>query len=349
MELFKRRNFYYWMLQIGGWTFFVAFIVMLNFIVDKQETFNKNTMLGLLFFLFINIAISHLVRVAIKFFGGLPQHILKFLWISILISFVFGVVSASLLFAVDKTFGIPNSHDYWSYILNNAIGLGLLKFIWLLIYFGFHLYERIQEQRILNLKLEAAKNESELLSLRRQLNPHFIFNALNSVKALVEDDPNKAKQAITKISNILRTTLTTNKDHFVSLKVELELVEAYLGLEQIRFEERLKFNVHCDASLKNFVVPPFSIQNLVENAIKHGISKLALGGEVKVEITDNNNQLDIRVWNTGKLIKNAPSTNIGVENVNKRLGLLFDHYFFQLTQQEDLVLAEIKIPKKTML
>ena len=119
--------------------------------------------------------------------------------------------------------------------------------------------------------------EIELNNLKSQLNPHFIFNALNSIRALVDENPSKSKQAINQLSNILRNSLASDKKGLTKFEDELKIVKDYLGLESIRFEERLKteFDIHPDS--QKFLVPPLMIQTLVENGIKHGISKLTAG------------------------------------------------------------------------
>ena len=125
--------------------------------------------------------------------------------------------------------------------------------------------------------------EIELNNLKSQLNPHFIFNALNSIRALVDENPLKSKQAINQLSNILRNSLASDKKGLTKFEDELKIVKDYLGLESIRFEERLKteFDIHPES--QKFLVPPLMIQTLVENGIKHGISKLTPGGVIQLK------------------------------------------------------------------
>ena len=119
-------------------------------------------------------------------------------------------------------------------------------------------------------KYEASMVQIELNHLKSQLNPHFIFNALNSIRALVDENPGKSKQAINQLANILRNSLASDKKGLTKFEDELKIVKDYLGLEHIRFEERLRaeFDIHPDSHL--FHVPPLMIQTLVENGIKHG-------------------------------------------------------------------------------
>ena len=108
--------------------------------------------------------------------------------------------------------------------------------------------------------MEASRNEIELKNLRSQLNPHFLFNALNSIRALVEVEPKKSKEAINLLSSLLRSSLTVNKSSLVTIEKELEMVEAYLKLEKIRFEERLEIKIRVDQLIKQLNIPAFTIQ-----------------------------------------------------------------------------------------
>ena len=125
--------------------------------------------------------------------------------------------------------------------------------------------------------------EIELNNLKSQLNPHFIFNALNSIRALVDENPSKSKQAINQLSNILRNSLASDKKGLTKFEDEIKIVKDYLGLESIRFEERLKTEFEIHPESQKFLVPPLMIQTLVENGIKHGISKLTPGGVIQLK------------------------------------------------------------------
>jgi hypothetical protein len=218
--------------------------------------------------------------------------------------------------------------------------------IWSVIYFAFHFFEKSRNEEIRNLKLEAMRTEVELNNLKAQLNPHFMFNSMNSIRALVDEDPVLAKQSITKLSNILRNTLIMGRKKFVTLEEELSMVEDYLNLEKIRYEERLHFVKEIDPDVMRLLIPPLIIQTLSENAVKHGISRLQNGGEVKIRIFKNDHELDIRVENTGSLQNpSKSSTGIGISNTKQRLELLYDKKaHFSLFEEYGKVIAEIRIP-----
>jgi LytS/YehU family sensor histidine kinase len=222
----------------------------------------------------------------------------------------------------------------------------LIYFVWTLFYFTYHYFERYNAA----LKYEALKNEIELNNLKSQLNPHFIFNALNSIRALVDENPAKSKDAITQLSSILRTSLVINRSKLTRFSDELNTVRDYLDLESIRFEERLKTKFDIDPKSKNFTVPPLMIQTLVENGIKHGISKLQRGGEISVRTEVKESILWIQIRNNGQLPHQRlnGTKGFGIENTIQRLKLLYGNKatFSIQNEDKDTVLTEICLPQK---
>ncbi len=194
---------------------------------------------------------------------------------------------------------------------------------WSLIYFGFHYLQNYKKTEIQNLRWEASSKDIELNKLKSQLNPHFMFNSMNSIRALIDEDPAKAKEAVTQLSNILRNTLLMNKNKEIFLEEELKIVKDYLALEHIRYEERLKYNFNIEEGALKKIVPPLIVQAQVENAIKHGISKLPKGGEVNVNAKLMDKNLLIEINNTGQLSNEQSETGFGLLNSKQRLELLY--------------------------
>src|SRR5688572_18746285 len=230
------------------------------------------------------------------------------------------------------------------------LGFGLwyvfLMFVWTLFYFTYHYIERYNK----SLRYEASMIEIELNNLKNQLNPHFIFNALNSIRALVDENPSKSKQAINQLSNILRNSLTFEKKGLTKFDDEMKIVNDYLGLESIRFEERLKTEIDIHPSSNSFLVPPFMIQTLVENGIKHGISKLTQGGIIQVKTLADKNRLKIQIRNSGHMVNGAKRTKsggTGIANTKHRLKLLYgeEASFRIVNENNNFVLTEIIIPQ----
>jgi len=200
----------------------------------------------------------------------------------------------------------------------------IIFLLWSALYFAGNYLRNYRSEEIKNLRHNALRNEVELNNLKSQLNPHFMFNSMNSIRALVDDEPDNAKDAITKLSSLLRTTLLIGKKKLIPLADELKLVKDYLALEKIRYEERLITELNIDAGTYFNKVPPLMLLTLVENSIKHGISHLPKGGVVKIDISKEKNYLEIIVTNSGIFKEGVTSgTGIGIKNTKKRLNLLY--------------------------
>ncbi len=172
-------------------------------------------------------------------------------------------------------------------------------------------------------------------NLRSQLNPHFLFNSLNSIRALVDIEPAKAKTSITTLSNLLRQSLVLGRENLVPLESELNVSKSYLDLERVRFEERLNVEWDIDNNLEDFQVPPFSLQMMVENAIKHGISNLKNGGVVRIKAYAADERVCIQVINSGNL-QEVMDLGVGIQNIQKRLELQYgDNASFALRELPD--------------
>ena len=199
----------------------------------------------------------------------------------------------------------------------------LLIAIWMLIYIVYHYVERNRKYELDRLKLETTVKELELKTIKSHINPHFIFNSLNSIRALVDENPKRARRAITELSNILRSSMQAEKSETVTLERELDIVKDYLALEQMRFEERLKIEFDIDEDALQQPVPPMMLQTLVENAIKHGISKQIKGGVVRVVAAFKNNDLELLVQNTGQLSIPINDEGFGIKSTEDRLNLMY--------------------------
>ena len=197
----------------------------------------------------------------------------------------------------------------------------ILIALWLLLYMIWHYLERNRTDELDRLRLEKAVKELELKTIKSHINPHFIFNSLNSIRALVDENPKRARTAITELSNILRSSLQVEKMETVPLKKELDIVADYLALEQMRFEERLKVELDIDEDTLEQPVPPMMLQTLVENAIKHGISKRINGGIIKITSKFTGNDFELIVQNTGNLDGQA-SEGFGIKSTRDRLKFL---------------------------
>jgi sensor histidine kinase YesM len=220
---------------------------------------------------------------------------------------------------------------------------------WILLYLGYHNQRRVHMAEAETLRLELAIRETELSALRAQLNPHFLFNSLNSLRGLISENPARAQEAVTGLAALLRHTLQLSRARTTTLEHELDATKHYLELESLRFERRLRYEIDADPRVLDFAVPPMLIQNLVENAIKHGIARLAEGGSVRVAIRRSSHALHIRVTNSGTLAGVPGKRGIGLTNSLERLRLMFgERVTFQLRQlQPTEVACDIVVPIAT--
>lgn len=224
--------------------------------------------------------------------------------------------------------------------------------LWLVIYVMYSFASEHQNSQIEKVKLEASVKESEAKILRAQMNPHFVFNALNGIRALISEDPSKAQSAITNLSNLLRSALVSERKTTITLKEELKTIEDYLSLEKIRYEERLQIKWEISPESLKVQVPPMMLQTLVENAIKHGVQKAVRWGFVEVKTHIVNDLLKISIRNTGKLLDKKQIKQhggFGLENTRKRIKLLYgEKGNFEIFQDDPLtVKALIEIPLDT--
>lgn len=196
------------------------------------------------------------------------------------------------------------------------------------------------------LQLEGLVKELELKTIKAHINPHFIFNSLNSIRALVDENPQRARKAITELSNILRSSMQAEKMETVPFERELSIVKDYLALENMRFEDRLKVEYQVDDDTLEQPVPPMMLQTLVENAIKHGISKQINGGIVKIISDYKGDYHQLVVQNTGQLNGKMNAEGFGLSSTTDRLSLLYgDKARFDIKQiNGSLVEAKVLIP-----
>jgi len=335
----------YWTLQIIGWSGYAALQIFFLFLVDSPEIKNvASLVISALWFLIS----THFFRIYIKRNRWLKITLAGLVPRMLLASFLLGISHYIIFVFILIVFNIVNyAEDFSPFtIITYVFSSMIYYFVWTLVYFIYHYVDNYNK----SLKYEAAINEIELNKLKSQLNPHFIFNALNSIRALVDDEPLKAKKAITQLSSILRSSLVMNKHKLTDFKEELETVKDYLELESIRFEERLKIHLDIESGSENFKVPPLMIQTLVENGIKHGISNLKEGGTINISTKIVDSKLHVLIRNSGKYVNGKLRTRkgFGIENTIQRLNLIYgDHASFKIDNEKNnnTVITELIIPQ----
>jgi two-component system LytT family sensor kinase len=203
-------------------------------------------------------------------------------------------------------------------------------FIYIMQFVLYHSFEILRELRLkekFTLELLALQKEQELAILKSQINPHFLFNTLNSISAMASTNAEETRTMIAQLGDLFRYVLDSSKTDWVPIKKELQFIKDYLDLESKRMGERLTIEFQVDQSLAAFSIPPMILQPLVENAIKHGIAPLEEGGKVTVEIQRNKETVVFRVSDTGVGLKSADPlltmSGIGLKNIDARLRKIY--------------------------
>ena len=336
----------YWSLQIGGWSLYAIVQIAASLIAAGGLGVSTQRIIFLAYEAIFCLIVSHIYRYYINKWRWLSLGMARLIPKAIVSVFVLGLIMYFLRIPISlplRLFNMEVAFDPQN-ILGLSFYYAIIFFLWSALYFIYNYFERYNK----SLKLDAHARAIELNNLKSQLNPHFIFNALNSIRALVDENPAKSKLAINQLSSILRNSLVADKRGLTRFKDELKVVKDYLGLEHIRFEERLQTEFIIDPHSRDFLVPPLMIQTLVENGIKHGISRLTEGGLIQIKTRIVNDRLNIQIRNSGQYMNGVKRTTggMGLENTKQRLRLIYgDAASFRiLTENDSFVLTEITIP-----
>jgi len=219
-------------------------------------------------------------------------------------------------------------------------------FVWSALYFGYHAQRQLHELQIKHLEQQGATRDAMLQALRAQVNPHFFFNSLNTLRHLIDEDPTKARTMVTQLGQVFRSSLNQSDQALVTLRDEWATVAAYLSIESARFEQRLRVTHRIEPEALDRMLPPFLLQTLVENAIKFGVSPNEKGGEIHIACDVRDRTLHLQVSNSGALASgDATSTGVGLANARERLRLLFgEAASLTLTEFDHQVIATVRLP-----
>jgi two-component system, LytTR family, sensor kinase len=336
----------YWLCQLGGWLGMVlielsnyTFFIFGKFRWEFVAQFGLSAFIGLL--------VTHAYRYFLIRIGYFQKNH-KGIWLFGLVSTLLLALLITLLGYGTALFSQPRE------ILDNIRLIDLVGqvynwsryvVVWIIIYFLYHLLQRNHAMEQEKLQMETSAKTAELELLKTQLNPHFLFNALNSIKALVSINPEVSRDAIVKLSELLRFTLQYNKEQEIPLQEELAEVEKYLELEILRFGERLQVLYKIPDTIKSALIPPAVLLTLAENAVKHGISQSAKPGEIIIEGSLHENQLLLTMKNTGVY---APGDRVGIGllQIRRRLEELYKgKAVLTLENRDHYVVATLKIPQ----
>ena len=342
---YNRKNF--WVFQVLGWSIFSIYA----FYVTTTTVFTRSSgilpVAGLLIWLITGFFLSLLLRIV--FLAGTDRGQNSFFKISIAV-FLPLILTSAWIFEWNLLLN-PGFHLKTRYTIFDAPKNFILDFVfvygplylWTFFYYGFKSWYSFIDQKIETEKAASMLARANLQMLRYQLNPHFLFNSLNSIKALIHENTELAEITITSLSDFLRATLQYNERLQIPVYEELGIIKKYLTIEKLRYEERLDFEIEADEIVKEMEIPCFITQPLVENAIKHGLINNPSGIKLKIRISGTDGIILIEVSNSGKLAENW-SKGIGLKNLLERLEKSFPgRTSFSLKQENNNIVARIII------
>jgi hypothetical protein len=345
----------YWACQIAGWTL----MFVLNLIASLAVMpFHWRYVLANAAISLVGFTLTHSLRAIsrARHWEQLPvSRLLPRVGLAIL-----GCVAGTLLifFGADEVFDAvygernvfgPEPRFNWiagAFVVMSA-NLSAVYLTWCGIYYGVQLLRRQQRAETERWRLQAALSSAELGALKAQLNPHFLFNALNGLRGLILEDPARAQHVVTRLAAILRYSLQASERETVSLAEELRMVDDYLELEGVRFEERLRVVREIADDALAVYVPPMVVQTLVENAIKYGVSRDPQPSDVSIAARIDGGTLEVKIGNTGTITPLNNGTGVGLRNAADRIHRLWgDAASLRLAEDRPgHVTATLRIPR----
>lgn len=341
----------YWLAQSIGWG---AVLLLQLATAFSQERYAAALPISL--FIVAAVLGTHVFRVYLIHLRGGKHTGLSFI-LRALCGLILTAVACTLVSALLAHFNSKGIRPEERFSYFSFFGVLFTLVPWLSLYFGVNYYRSYRQSTIDRLRLETAVKDAELRLLRSQVDPHFLFNSLNTLRALIPEDfatPQElatARDAISLLSDVLRTSLLSGTRSAVSLAEELEHVENFVSLEKLRFESRLNFTRAIAPEALACLVPPLLVQSLVENAIKYGIATRETGGRIELYARVEKSELSLIVTNPGNLNQVSVTTGVGLKNARARLALIFGPTAtLCLTQtRPDLVQTAVRIPALTTL
>ena len=313
-------------LVIGMWSIYTLLDVVPHVLQPHHIPF-----LEVLFWETCHGAVKLITSVPVWFIVIRWMHEKQWYWkvlVHIVLFPLYGIVNSAYQYYVDvwlKTglYGGP-VQNVMSWILYFNLLAYIIQFA---VYHGYEILRELRIKERIALQLSALQKEQELATLKSQINPHFLFNTLNSISAMVSANAEETRTMIAQLADMLRYIIEGFKIDLVPLRAELHFVKDYINLESKRMGDRLTTEFQVDQSLAAFPIPPMILQPLVENAIKHGISPLEEGGRVTLQIQKSKDTILFRVSDTGVGLSStdplSAGNGIGLKNIDTRLRRIY--------------------------
>ncbi len=351
----KNKTRTFWLLQTTSWGVYWLF----NLLIVHENALNRQSPV---FFIWTFLAyfsgfwISLLLRWFYKKIKFKSRSLFGLSCVVLLGSFfasqIWMIVDQflNLIFATPENPAIPFGTVYY---ISLTITWSLVLIAWSILYLSIKFWMEWQIQKEKTELANDLAHDAQMQMLRYQLNPHFLFNSLNSIRALIHEDRKNAKSMITELSEFLRYSLLSNNNENVPLRCELNAIKHYLAIEKKRYEEKLKVRFDVDPEAENFPVLSFLIHPIVENAIKYGMQTSHMPLELNISASRKGDCLKICICNSGSWLgsssgdgKGKQGTRTGMENIRQRLENTFaGNYLFNVFEKNECVHVELEMPE----
>lgn len=336
---FFPRDTKFWMYHCSLLSIFLSIQIAVSFFMEEFENlwlFHLISIIGWTF----SFTIAVLLYRRLYKINNWQEEVMFLLFVK---SVLLAIVLAHLMFAFYSLLSFP---PFWEELLleeqkkspeltsqklflriyfGNIFSSSFLIIAWSFIYIGITNARKAKASQLDNLRLQNSLKEAQLSSLSNQLNPHFLFNSLNNIRFMIHENAEQADNMITALSEVLRYSLESSQHEKRLLSKEVEVIQRYIEIVNIQFEDRLNFSMDIPNSLMDMSVPPMFLQMLIENAVKHGLEQMQHGGEISVSAVSRAESAEFSVVND--IPENGPSesssTGLGLKNIQQRLSLLY--------------------------
>jgi two-component system LytT family sensor kinase len=355
------KNSLFWILNVGGW----LGISILTFIYDRSELVSWHYFYMVYTYYFLGFMVTILLRrfykSRLKHFSSIHRFLYYIILSALLSSLIIYILHSILCIPLYLKSDLPSVQqsqilkDFFlrTFFTANMLIIFLIICAWSTLYLGINFWLNLREELVRSNQVQLMARNAQLEMLRYQLNPHFLFNSLNSIWALADDDPKATKSMINELSEFLRYSLLSNDKTFNPLEYELDALKNYFAIEKRRYQNNLFVELDIDPETKEIPVISFLIQPFVENAIKFGMKTSRMPLRIKISTKKILNGLKIIIYNTGHWIDPdftgrfddaLPGTGIGLDNIIKRLEIVYpgQHKFF-IEKESSFVRVNIEI------
>lgn len=349
----KNKKSVFWILQISGW---IVLALIYLFLYYRSYLTDPKSLLAL----FLTYLTGFLSSLLLRYFYRKVHYQSRSIVNLSIIVILSSIVAANIWFWLDVFLSIPINGMDWFFeritfqrYLSSTYWHGFILGTWSALYFVIKLWVEWNLQKERTLNANALAQAAQLQMLRYQLNPHFLFNALNSIRALVDENQKNAKEMITELAEFLRYSLISKNYSDVPLKQELEAIRHYFRIEKKRYEEKLQINYEIDPLAEEYPVLSFLIHPLVENAVKYGMQTSPMPLRILLKADVLKDVLILEICNSGYWVdsdstqaEQIKGTGTGLENIRQRLENAFPaSHRFEVIKEPDRVCVRIKINK----